>query len=254
MREAALKKTPLLACASIMGIAGVTTAWADNPGQPFTNIQPSLALTEVIPTGAGGVFPSFTGGGALGNTDGFVYDFAGNYAPSGSVYANGQLLPITGNSAVFSLMGTILRRQRHIQFRGAEPDRAGDHRGRRGCGVAGADTGGPHGNRDDVTDGREPSTADGQRCGRSATSSRRCRWFPLIAINAPFPSNSSANAPAFIGQIGNYAGSLGSSGQFTPNGWAVANGALLPIAGNTALFSVSGHDLRRGRGYGFRVA
>ena len=99
-------KASLCACVGIIATAGLTAAWADTPGQPFTNIQPSLALTEVTPTGAGGVFPSFTSGGALGNTDGFIYNFAGNYAPSGSVYANGQLLPITGNSAVFSLVGT----------------------------------------------------------------------------------------------------------------------------------------------------
>ena len=101
-----MTRTSFGACTVIIVLAGLTTARADSPGQPFTNIQPSLALTEVTPTGAGGNFPSFTSGGALGNTDGFIYDFAGNYAPSGSVYANGQLLPITGNSAVFSLVGT----------------------------------------------------------------------------------------------------------------------------------------------------
>lgn len=99
-------KTSLLACTVICAVGGLTAAEAASPGQPFTNIQPSLALTEVTPTGAGGMFPSFISGGALGDTDGFIYDFAGNYAPSGSVYANGQLLPITGNSSVFSLVGT----------------------------------------------------------------------------------------------------------------------------------------------------
>ena len=99
-------KASLLACTAIAALGGFSTAQAASPGQPFTNIQPSLALTELMTTGAGGVFPSFTSGGALGDTDGFIYNFAGNYAPSGSVYTNGQTLPITGNSAVFSLVGT----------------------------------------------------------------------------------------------------------------------------------------------------
>src|ERR1700689_2651261 len=105
-QEPALLKASMCVGTVIAAMSGLSAAWADTPGQPFTNIQPSLALTEVTPTGAGGVFPSFTSGGALGNTDGFIYNFAGNYAPSGSVYANGQLLPIPGNSSVFSLMGT----------------------------------------------------------------------------------------------------------------------------------------------------
>src|ERR1700678_3604807 len=96
----------ILVGSAITVLAGVSTAQADSPGQPFTNIQPSLALTQVTPTGSGGVFPSFTSGGALREAGVFIYNFAGNYAPSGPVYANGQLLPITGNSAVFSLVGT----------------------------------------------------------------------------------------------------------------------------------------------------
>ena len=69
-------KASLCACTALIMAAGLTAARADSPGQPFTNIQPSLALTEVTPTGAGGNFPSFTSGGALGNTDGFIYDFS----------------------------------------------------------------------------------------------------------------------------------------------------------------------------------
>src|ERR1700733_7120791 len=74
-----LLKASLRACTAIIAMAGLTAASAQTPGQPFTNIQPSLALTEVTPTGAGGNFPSFTSGGALGDTDGFIYNFAGDY-------------------------------------------------------------------------------------------------------------------------------------------------------------------------------
>jgi len=33
--------------------------------------------------------------------------FAGNFAPRGYAYCNGQLLPIAQNTALFSLVGTI---------------------------------------------------------------------------------------------------------------------------------------------------
>jgi microcystin-dependent protein len=237
--ETALKKTPVFACASIMVLAGVPTARADTPGQPFTNIQPSIALTEVMTTGAGGVFPSFTSGGALGDTDGFVYDFAGNYAPSGSIYTNGQLLPIAGDSAVFSLVGTTYGGNGTTNF--AVPNLIGQAiiGAGAGAGLPVQTLGVPTGSATTslTVANLPPPTGSGLAFSNIQPS---LPLVPLIATSGSFPSASSANGSAFIGQIANYAGSLGSSGQFTPNGWAVANGALLPIAGNTALFSVLG--------------
>lgn len=73
-------------------------------GLPFANFQPSLAVTEVVPLT--GIFPDFGGNGsAIGDTLGFVYDFAGNFAPGGGEAAQGQLLPIAQNPALFSLLG-----------------------------------------------------------------------------------------------------------------------------------------------------
>ena len=49
------------------------------PGQPFSNLQPYLAVTFVTPGAGTGIFP---GNRAVGNMIGFLYGFAGNYAPS----------------------------------------------------------------------------------------------------------------------------------------------------------------------------
>jgi microcystin-dependent protein len=220
-------------------MAGFTAAWADTPGQPFTNIQPSLALTEVTPTGAGGDFPSFTSGGALGNTDGFIYNFAGNYAPSGSVYANGQLLPITGNSAVFSLVGTTYGGNGTTNF--GVPNLIGQASIGAGAGAGlppqtlGVATGSPTVTL--TTANLPPPAGIGQPFSNLQPS---LPLIPLIAVSGSFPSMGTTNGPAFVGQIAYYAGSLGSSDQFLPNGWAVADGSTMTFAANPALGSVIG--------------
>ena len=46
--------------------------------------------------------------------------FGFNFAPSGWALCNGQILPISQNTALFSLLGNDLRRQRSIHLRPAE--------------------------------------------------------------------------------------------------------------------------------------
>ena len=48
--------------------------------QPFSDSQPSLVINELMP--ARGIFPSRGSGDAVGGTLGFVYGFAGPFAPS----------------------------------------------------------------------------------------------------------------------------------------------------------------------------
>jgi microcystin-dependent protein len=234
-----LLKASLRACTAIIAMAGLTAASAQTPGQPFTNIQPSLALTEVTPTGAGGNFPSFTSGGALGDTDGFIYNFAGDYAPSGSVKANGQLLPITGNSTVFSLMGTTYGGDGTTNF--GVPNLIGQAAIGAGAGAGlptqtlGVATGSP---MVTLTIPNLPAPA-----GSGLTFSNlqpSLPLIPLIAVSGSFPSMGTTNGPAFVGQIAYYAGSLGSSNQFLPNGWAVADGSTMTFAAHPALGSVLG--------------
>ncbi len=75
------------------------------PVQPFDNLEPSLVVNELMtPTG---IFPNLGGSGpAVGDTLGFVNDFAGSFVPGGTFATNGRTLPISQFAANFSLLGT----------------------------------------------------------------------------------------------------------------------------------------------------
>lgn len=73
----------------------------------INNDQPSLGLTQLVVLN--GVFPALDGNGTIdpGNIDlASIRTFAGNFAPGGSASADGQLLSILQNQALFSLLGT----------------------------------------------------------------------------------------------------------------------------------------------------
>src|SRR5436190_2042206 len=74
--------------------------------QPQGTMQPTLALHPVI--ALEGIFPSR--GGGSGSVDepllGQIDLFAGNFAPSGWAFCDGQILSIAQNTALFSLLGT----------------------------------------------------------------------------------------------------------------------------------------------------
>src|SRR5262245_20164812 len=76
-------------------------------GSPFDNQQPSLAVTQFMQRS--GIFPvdaaTNPGGGAIGMTLGFVLGFGGGFTPGSTLNANGQLLSIQQNTALFSLLG-----------------------------------------------------------------------------------------------------------------------------------------------------
>src|SRR5258706_3247977 len=91
------------ACGGILSTSG----WADVTGvtgnnAPVPTIQPSLGINYLIRTE--GIFPSQNGSpvGTLGE----IIQFAGNFVPDGYAAANGQLLPISQNTALFSILGT----------------------------------------------------------------------------------------------------------------------------------------------------
>ena len=88
---------------------------------PFDNMQASLALTQFLPLS--GIFPANNsdptvdpGGVPLGS----IRTFAGNFAPGGSAQAEGQLLAINQNQAMFALLGTMYGRNGTTNF--ALPD------------------------------------------------------------------------------------------------------------------------------------
>jgi microcystin-dependent protein len=86
---------------SVLPPANMTDPAGD--GQPFNNLQPSLALNYVICTQ--GNFPT-PGLGATEPFLGQVALFAGDFAPRNWAFANGQTLPIAQNTSLFALLGT----------------------------------------------------------------------------------------------------------------------------------------------------
>ncbi len=74
-------------------------------GQSIDNREPSLALTYLI--SLAGIFPSPSSGGVDPTEQYFgeVVAFAGGTAPPGWAKAEGQLLPISQNTPLFSLLG-----------------------------------------------------------------------------------------------------------------------------------------------------
>jgi hypothetical protein len=58
--------------------------------------------------------------------------FAGNFAPRGWAFCNGQIMSISQNTALFSLLGDDLRRQRHDDLRSTGPAGKVGHRLRPG--------------------------------------------------------------------------------------------------------------------------
>jgi microcystin-dependent protein len=65
-------------------------------------MQPSLAINYII--ALQGIYPT------RDQSEPFLGEismFGGNFAPRGWAFCNGQLLPISTNTALFSLLGTI---------------------------------------------------------------------------------------------------------------------------------------------------
>jgi len=224
------------------GATGVTGG-----SQPFDNRQPSLGLNYLI--ALQGIFPSRDGGGVP--TDGTpllgqVSLFAGNFAPSGFALAQGQLLPINQNQALFSLLGTTYGGNGINTF--ALPDlrdRTVIGAGQ-GPGLSDAILGMPVGaNSLALTDSQMPAhdhtlpgggttdPAGGGQAFDDMQASLALQY--MIAVNGIFPSRDGGAAEGtYLGEIEMFAGN------FVPGGFLPADGRLLPINQNTALFSLLG--------------
>lgn len=88
-------------------LAGGGATQTTGNSQPVSMYQPSLGITWMIATQ--GIFPARDGSGSFDDTNpvlGEIFAFAGTFAPRGFLKAEGQLLPIAMNTALFSLLGT----------------------------------------------------------------------------------------------------------------------------------------------------
>lgn len=209
---------------------------------PFSNYQPSLAMTYMISTG--GVYQ-----GGPSSMIGAVGLFGGNFAPTGWVPADGRMLAIDDFFALWTLIGTTYGGDGITHF--AVPDL-------RGRAVIGS-TGGPLGplalgtqlgssdailtlgqmpeHDHDLAGGGSTDPAGGGDPVDNVQPSLALNY--IIAIEGVFPPQTSGGGEIpfdnpFLGEVVAFSGGL------LPRGWAFAHGQLLPIAQNQALFSILG--------------
>jgi microcystin-dependent protein len=210
-------------------------------GQPFNNLQPSLAVTMV--TTLSGVFPSGGGGGsATGDTLGFIYDFAGNYIPGNSLLLQGQLLSISTYSVLYDLLGTTYGGDGVATF--ALPDFQGTTAigVGTGAGLSTQTLGVPTGSATVALSASQLPPSDpslpGGGDGGGQPYSNLQPSLPvqaLIATSGVFPSQGGNSGSAtFIGQVAYFAGN------YVPAGWTAADGQLLSVSSNEALFAILG--------------
>ncbi len=250
-----------LACLPLGAVAQEMTG-PTGGGMPHPNMQPSLGVAHIIATE--GIFPSrgLTGGAGSGTSPflGQIRQFAGNFAPRGWEFADGQLIQVEQNPALFSLLGTTYGGNGRTNF--ALPDLRGRTAIHAGMGTGLSDR--PFGQTLGVEEVKLsvpelpshshalPSSDDST--GDTGDSQPHTNMQPLTAVNyivareGIFPSRSATERAAppldagggsggidpFIGQISLFAGN------FAPRGWELANGQLLPVAQNDALFALYG--------------
>ncbi len=211
---------------------------------PVSTLQPSLALNEAVVTQ--GFYPVSSGTQATGPVIGQVLTFAGSTLPNGQVAANGQQLPINQNQALFSVIGNIYGGNPFTTL--ALPNL--DGRSPTGAGA---------------TPGLTPQ-ALGTTAGAQSTTLTVANLPPqsltlsngttavlgggqpinlqqptlalqyIIAVQGVFPTSQgiAPDGTPFLGEISLFAGTV------APSGWEFADGQLLSIAQNPALFALLG--------------
>jgi microcystin-dependent protein len=246
---------PSLVMADVTGPAG--------GGLSHENRQPGLGINYLISTQ--GIFPSRNSGGTADITQldanpflGEITMFAGNFAPRGWAFTDGQLLSINSNQALFALLGTQYGGDGRTTF--GLPDlrgRSAMHQGH-GIGLTDRRIGSKVG-VDDVTltEAQMPShnhvlspppfgntntfnTGGSQPHTNMAPSQAINFYVPLTGI---FPSRNDAtiNDPVPNSGGDEFIGSVKMAGyNFAPRNSMQADGQLLDIASNTALFSILG--------------
>jgi microcystin-dependent protein len=198
--------------------------------QPFDNYQDSLPIHYLIRTE--GVFPS-EGGGTGGNDFmGEIVPFAGTFVPGGFMEAAGQTLQIADYETLFQLIGTTYGGDGDTTFQlpdlrgrtivgASSQSQLGAMEGQALSFVSNANLPVSAGGGGQPIDNHEPSLA----------------LTYLISLTGIFPSNSGGGVDPtqqYLGEVVAFAGG------FAPKGWALAQGQLLSISQNQALFALLG--------------
>lgn len=217
-------------------IVSVEVPLADGGGsQPISTLEETLTINYCI--NPFGVFPS--GGGAPIGMVGQITAFAGNFEPNGTLFCDGRLLPISEYETLFQVIGTTYGGDGQSTFalpdlRGRVPVGTGT-----GPGLANVQLGETLGVEElTLTQANLPAAmgGSGQPIGNHGPS---LGISYLIALQGIFPSENGGlpggvGDSAILGEIVMFAGNT------PPSGYAFANGQLLPINQNQALFSLFG--------------
>lgn len=242
---AAVLVSPLMLLAATSAASAATTGFTGG-NQPIDNVQPSLALNYIIATQ--GIFPSPDGGASCGVSSaciGQISTFAGNFAPNGWQFTNGQVLPIQQNTALFALLGTTYGGNGTTTFalpnlQGRTPIGKGT-----GAGLSPLTLGEQTGSSTVTLNTAQlpshthtlPGTSDltGATGGNQPVNNVQPSLGLTYAIATEGTFGGCGNgSSACLGEIGTF------GTNFVPGGWLPADGRLLPIAGNDALFTVLG--------------
>jgi microcystin-dependent protein len=212
--------------------------------QPVSTLQPSLALNEAVVTH--GFFPVSSGPQAQGPVLGQVLTYAGSSLPNGQIAANGLSVPINQNAALFSVLGNTYGGDFPVTF--ALPNLAG--RVATGAGTAsglpslsaGQTTGAANTTLTVANLPPQPLTTANGETSVFGGGQPFSLWQPslalhyIIAVQGVFPTEQGIvpDGAPFLGEVTLYAGTV------APAGWDFADGQLLSITANQALFTVLG--------------
>ena len=202
-------------------------------GDPHPNVQPSLALNYIVQTE--GNF----------NDLGRISLFAGNFAPGGWEFANGQILPILDNQALFAVLGTTYGGNGTQNF--ALPDlrgRTAIHEGT-GVGLTSRPLGGSFGSETETLTTahlpvHEHPIASSPPTGPAGGGQPHLNLQPSLTVNhiinanGIFPSRDVQTNSPFLGEVSTTARSV------RPDGYEFTDGQSISIVDNQALFALLG--------------
>ena len=209
------------------------------------NRQPTLALNYYVAADLS-YFPYPSPGSPIAGNPAFLGEvklFNGP-APAGYLLADGQLVNISTNSALFSLFGTIYGGNGETTFglpdlRGRVPVGAGT-----GPGLSPRPLGSKGGTATlNVAVANLPPHTHTTFAGITGSTGSGVPldnmqpWLaltPLICIEGEFPSSNGPGNDSFLGEIKWFGGT------FAPGHWTKAEGQILPISQFPALFSIHG--------------
>jgi microcystin-dependent protein len=203
--------------------------------QPFGTLNYAIALQGLFPSRNLSAAPLALTTGDDTPFIGEIIQFAGNFAPRGYALADGQLLSIAQNTALFAIVGTTYGGNGTTTFalpdlRGRTPIGAGA-----APGLSQVDLGEVSGNATTtLTQAQLPAhnhSIDNNPTEPTGGSQPISTRQPTLGLN---PVITLDGAFGDLGHIGWFAGN------FAPIDHAFANGQLLSIANNSALFSAIG--------------